>query len=535
MGTTPAITPITRGDGYTLRIRQPDRPDITIDGGTPILPTLRTDGSIGMRAPRNEDEQRLVTDNNTIWALLASTGFWEAAAQLPGNLPTTGPRRRGRPPAQPTWVRWAMACAAGLFGSQNASVAYFADPITWEMFRHVSTPHLPEGWLPAPETPPTRSTLRTFQDWWQSPEWEHIRANTQTALFGAGLQAAKSKGHYDPDQPLSYNDVDYKQWAICDGTVLDAPASRNPQQCGAGVRIDPASGMHTHAGATKYGSKFVLAETVSSSYRGRFIIAAAHVTPKPGNTVGDEAAATVAAITKLKQSAPGLRGLIIDGAFRGTHIKQMYDLGIVTVNRPAALANPNRATGGVTAPGREETSRPVRIHRHTLPSGYVCEHNLYLIGSVLHEEKCGDDGETRYEPLPTPRNGYARAERFATRWYTEHTVPCPDGDTTVLLRLDAPGKNDYQNGSRTELARFYPTNSEQFAVLYGRRNATESVHRQYKRRAERVPAFGVLSQTLYVLGYVATHNAVAEQLQLRADGKPNVFRAKPERRSRPPG
>ncbi len=53
--------------------------------------------------------------------------------------------------------------------------------------------------------------------------------------------------------------------------------------------------------------------------------------------------------------------------------------------------------------------------------------------------------------------------------------------------------------------------------------ATESVHRQYKRKAERVPAYGYTRQLLFVLGYIATHNAVARALHLRRAGQPNAL------------
>ena len=71
--------------------------------------------------------------------------------------------------------------------------------------------------------------------------------------------------------------------------------------------------------------------------------------------------------------------------------------------------------------------------------------------------------------------------------------------------------------------RFYPSGTPQFGLLYGRRNATESVHRQLKRKAERVPAYGYTRQMLFVLGYIATHNAVARALHQRRDGQRNAL------------
>jgi len=136
------------------------------------------------------------------------------------------------------------------------------------------------------------------------------------------MSEAKRLGHFHPDRGLSYNKVDFGQWVTTDGTVLKAPSDHSPDE-DESHRTDDASGLHSKGGGTARGSKFVLIETISEEYRGRFILAAAHVTPKTGKQQGDEAAPTVAALLNLKTSATGMWGNICDTVLRGSHIKTL--------------------------------------------------------------------------------------------------------------------------------------------------------------------------------------------------------------------
>ena len=126
--------------------------------------------------------------------------------------------------------------------------------------------------------------------------------------------------------------------------------------------------------------------------------------------------------------------------------------------------------------------------------------------------------------LPNATTGYSRPNADGThRWYVVYAVPCRHDTTTVALRIDGPGHADSKGWAWTDLMRFYPVGTPQYGLLYGRRNATESVHRQYKRKAARVPAYGYSRQLLFVIGYIATHNAVARALHLRRAGHPNAL------------
>jgi hypothetical protein len=510
--------------GKTLVLSDGVNPDVKVrmPGRRGSIPTRRPDGTIGLKRPRNDEERNLVSDNQTLRATMADPAFWAAARQLPGNAPSPHPTP-GRPVQMPAWGLYLVVCVAGYLGSQRAAIAYFADPVMWDVIRMWAQPHTPNGWSALPPKPPTRAMLRTFLNKWDRDDWADVRARLEKAQMGAALSEVKRRGHFNPDERLSYNKVDFRQWVTTDGTVLKAPSDHSPDD-DEPHRTDPASGLHTKAGSTAHGSKFVFIETVSDEYRGRFIVATAHVTPKPGKQHGDEAAPTVNALLNLKQAAPGMWGVIADTVLRGTHIGPLARRGIITVNHAPAAENPDRIRKGRHNRKRVERIQFLRTHRHELANGHICEHRLHTVGSVPHQEVYDDQGNSILTPLPNAITGHDRPNADgSSRWYVEYPVPCPHGATTAALRIDAPGRNDSKGWAWNDLMRFYPSGTPQFGLLYGRRNATESVHRQLKRKAERVPAYGYTRQMLFVLGYIATHNAVARALHQRRDGQRNAL------------
>ena len=269
--------------GRTIVLSNGVNPDVKLRmaGKRSSVPTRRPDGTMGMRRPRNDEERNLVSDNQTVRAVLADPGFWAASTQLPGNAPNRRPPR-GRPVQMPSWGLYLVTCIGGYLGSQRAAIAYFADPVMWDVIRVWAQPHTPTGWAALPAKPPTRAMLRTFLNKWDSPDWADIRVRVEKAQMGAAMTEAKRRGPFDPNQPLVYNRVDFRQWVTTDGTVLKAPSDHSPDEDET-HRTDIASGLHSKGGSTARGTKYVLIETISEEYRGRFILAAAHVTPKPGN------------------------------------------------------------------------------------------------------------------------------------------------------------------------------------------------------------------------------------------------------------
>jgi len=173
--------------GKTIVLSDRVNPDVTvrIAGKRSSLPTRRPDGTVGLRRPRNDEERHMVSDNQTVRAVLADPAFWAAAEQLPGNAPSPHPAA-GRPVHLPAWGLYLLTCVAGYLGSQRAAIAYFADPVMWDIIRVWAQPHTPSGWRALPAKPPSRAMLRTFLKGgtapngrmyvpaWRKPRWVRV-------------------------------------------------------------------------------------------------------------------------------------------------------------------------------------------------------------------------------------------------------------------------------------------------------------------------------------------------------------------------
>jgi len=71
-----------------------------------------------------------------------------------------------------------------------------------------------------------------------------------------------------------------------------------------------------------------------------------------------------------------------------------------------------------------------------------------------------------------------------------------------------------------EYSRFFPTGTEQFTRLYGRRNATESWHAELKRMRRRPPVRGMAMQSFYLSCMIVLQNARNIERMRRAAAPP---------------
>lgn len=486
--------------------------------------TQRADGTIVKRRPRSEEEKERSSDLQKVRAVIASPDFWQAARAMPGN-DCNAQRRPGRPSDYPTWVYLLIACTTAVTGSQRSAITLFADPVTWRYLRDYARQHAPTHFRFGKQDPPERHHLVYFQKKWKQTAWDKPAADAISAALGVARTHARLQGLVDPAQPLMYNTPDAGQWVAMDGTVYSPPSTSRPRRGKADERrIDPASGWHLKNGTAKvWGSKISFASVRSDDYHGRYIVDFEQViggTSK--DRVGDEAAVSVTMAKRLKIALPGMRGVIIDSIVRGTHIEELSANDIQTVNYPHALSNPNRKTEGRHATGRIDKTAKVHVHEHSRPSGGTCQHDIHVTGANFQQVRFNATGKKvliDLEVLTYER----RPNKNSTRWYLTVKVPCQYGDQMVRIPLHhgrGPGSPLIPRG---ELLRFYSPNTPQFKALYGRRNDTESLHREEKRGLARMPAYGYRAQLLYVLGIVIGHNALTHAQALKREGKPNAL------------
>lgn len=104
--------------------------------------------------------------------------------------------------------------------------------------------------------------------------------------------------------------------------------------------------------------------------------------------------------------------------------------------------------------------RPIR--RAKPPTDQSQEPDSHTVGSVPHQERYDDEGNTILVPLPNAVTGYSRPNPDgSTRWYVVYPVPCIHGITNAALRIDGPGQADSKGWAWTDLMRFYPVGTPQ--------------------------------------------------------------------------
>lgn len=510
---------------------------------------ISDEGEAHVRRPRADEENEAASDFQLILATLDDPSFWDVVAQFPGNIRTEG--MPGRPPAHPTWVYIFFMGAVSKLRSQRRASIFFRDSLVWERVQELSknaieidrrSNNLDAARFDyAGERAPRRHHMSYFLKRLGTDEWSASLEAAKHVFSKGAVKAAEEKGLLDPSRPLRYNNPDPSQYIAYDGTVFRPPSKSQPRG-DAKTRIDDASGFHgraTEEGEPEpervYGSKVVFASVRSDDFHGRHILDFEMVPGKSESRgVGDEGKHTLISLDRLRHLAPGARGIIIDSVLRGRAIEKVAGWGLVTINYPYALANPEARKKGRNNSDRTPKETKVKEYVHSYADGArmrTCSHEIYVVDSVFCTPTYDDGGKLTLTDLVVDRyekrrNRSKRAGDDAVwRFRLILTVPCQYGDHEVPVALYHNGDTpqDVNGFVRGEYMRFYPTNTAAFQVLYGRRNDTESLHNQIKRTMPRMPVYGTTKQAFFMLGLALTHNAATRAYSLRRAGLPSPF------------
>ena len=247
------------------------------------------------------------------------------------------------------------------------------------------------------------------------------------------------------------------------------------------------------------------------------------VSPGPNGSPGGESEPVAhAARTIARASNGGLKGVIVDSVLRGKLISELDREGILTVNYPHAKSNPNRAVGGRMAEGRIEQSVELPPVMHLTRDGVECVHDLIRVGSIPNTRMIDAEGNEQFVRLEIVKFNRNKNKGETSRSSHTYEFPCIHGDFQRTINLFP---NDGSSINYGESARFYPTDSEQFKTLYGRRNATESWHAELKRNRKRLPVRGMKMQSFYLCCLVVTENARNIERMRRAAAPPGAIAA----------
>jgi hypothetical protein len=225
-------------------------------------------------------------------------------------------------------------------------------------------------------------------------------------------------------------------------------------------------------------------------------------------------------ITRIAADAPGLQGVIYDGALRGVHHQRLLrDLGILSVNKVSATVGT-----GPRRKGRERVEKSTFVEQRSITTADGVEHtiDLFARAGAIGIVTLTDTGETLFTELRRVRTS-RKADKVGTyRWYNHYRLPEHLGGEQIVVRLHGNDEDAVRKFNRTENVRPIPPSDPDFRALYARRNDAESVNRAFDdtlwlRRARSV---GHARQRLNLLTYAVAVNALALHRHRRSSSDP---------------
>ena len=435
-------------------------------GHQPTKATWRPDNTGGTRRNRTYEHKERMAVTVKADVILSSPDFWNVACALPGNTRTPG--KNGRPNDYPTWVMLFVVAMTPLLGSRREVFTYLTDVKLWLRWRETAHQHLPEGFDPAGSTPPKDHHLDYWlKAKWDSPAWAEHRDNAVKAFRGTALHLAQGLGHLPSDHPMYYKRPATSQWVAFDGTVYPGPSNKTFDD--ADRRHDPASGWHNKYGDDKvrvWGSKYVFASMRSEDWHGRIVLDFQHVKgPNNVSGIGDEGAVIEQMAYRIKAQAPGMCGLIVDGILKGNTIARLAARGLFTINWPTAKSHKDRATQGTHNDTREEKFAKVYVWTHDRRNGTECKHDIWALGTQLHERVPDAKGREAFVPLETAAVQTRKNADSTQRHYLRANVQCLGRKVVAMV----PMYHQPENGpviNRGEYIRLYAPGTWQFGALY---------------------------------------------------------------------
>jgi hypothetical protein len=463
----------------------------------------------GSRKPRSDQAEKnaklSVIDIDRVWAVVSDPRTYTLAERLP----EPGTDLPGRPGQFPIYTYLLFNALTAVFRSARATAANLAKPRVWSIVREGVAEALGQQAADAlPERGPSRN------------QWLYNRkkllAHLPDLLEGFRDQAlaqALAQGLLDPRAPRNWSNPDQTQLVVGDGTIPKSPVNAHTatsvdKKTGElrHHRIDPGAGEHAEGGeeGTKvWGPKFVFTSARSPLYHERVILDVRYQKPRHP---GGEAALAVESLTQLAGRAPGMVGAVWDGALRGVHRDALAKAGLLVINKQHGGAHP-------------EPLHPLRDK--------ACYHDLWAADGRVAERTLTEDGTAEFRPMPVARLEQRPGDE-TTRWYHVLAIPCDQGATHMhRVRLDQSEEDIKREFNRAEHLRQIPPGTAVFDRLYGYRPDSESLNAVLDTTwlHKRIIAYGAERQTLAILGFAQSQNAISRHVHLERQATPTASAA----------
>ena len=235
-------------------------------------------------------------------------------------------------------------------------------------------------------------------------------------------------------------------------------------------------------------------------------------------TPGAEAAVALECFSRLAPLVPGAQGVVYDMAFRGAHIQELLQLGLIPIVKvPAARKSIKTASGYV---GRLPKDCHVEDRLVRLADGGTKLCRLHARDGAIGLAEMTDTGSVEFVELTRIRT-CRKQDKNGYRWYNTYALPeCFGGGGTVSIRIDQTEDDTRRGFNRTENVRVIPPSDADFRRLFGRRQDAESMNRAYEDSLYlgRAHSLGHLRQQVDFLGWAVSVNSLA--LYLAKDRAP---------------
>jgi hypothetical protein len=426
----------------------------------------------------------------------------------------------GRPRHYPDWCMVAFGACIRIYGSASATARAMGEEMLWRIVLDSARAVVgDEALLAIPVVGPTR-------DHWVYFVKSRLRTNVLADALGLqrelAVKRAEEIGLLVPTDRQQVGGYRRENVVGIDGKVFSSPVrtldrERVNRRTGElrPVREDPARERYGEGGVEGivWGTKFAIASVRSPMANQRVVLGIEHFTSKSS---GGEGKVFKNLATDLAGRADGIQAFTVDGAWRGTHLKDVQSTtgcGVITPARRLTAKNGGITIGRYSYAAQPLPWSPRRAKREAACGG----HQLWATAGTLFEQVIDVEGESEFVELhrhQTKRDITVHQDGTqAHQFYAKYSLPCPATDSThTWWEPLLPVASDDANGfNRCEYLRIVPATSEQHQRLYGMRQDTESLNAQLERAfyGQRLPAWGVRNQTVIVLCAALAENAWA--------------------------
>ena len=451
---------------------------------------------------------------------IAADPHIHAVAALVEEMNRPAHQSGGRPRHYPDWCLITFGACIRIYGSASATARALGEETLWSRVLDSARASTgPKELATLPKVGPTR-------DHWVYFVKSRLNTSALTEVLALqrelAVRRAEEIGLLIPTDRQQVGRYHRENVVGIDGKVFSSPVrtletERVDRRTGElrPIREDPARERYGEGGVEGivWGTKFAIASVRSPMANQRVVLGVEHFT---SGVSGGEGRVFKDLALDLAERTGGIQAFTVDGAWRGTHLKDVQmstGCGVITPARRLTAKS-----GGITIDRYSYAARPLPWSPRRAKREAACGgHQLWATAGTLFEQVLDVGGNSEFVELhrhQTKRDiTHHRDGTQAHQFYAKYSMPCPATDSMhTWWEPLLPVASDESNGfNRCEYLRIVATTSEQHQRLYGMRQDTESLNAQLERAfyGQRLPAWGVGNQTVIVLCAALAENAWA--------------------------